>query len=122
MSNTEPLPASKLVQWWESLSPLSRFLFFALAAPLTVLNAWALATIFGYFQSLLGVLLVTALLAFLLNYPVNWLAAKGVKRGLAAVVVFLVALSIVVGVGVTLVPLVVAQAQQLVARLPEWID
>ncbi|HEY9688998.1 MAG TPA: AI-2E family transporter [Coleofasciculaceae cyanobacterium] len=122
MSNTEPLPTSKLVQWWDSLSPLSRFLFIALAAPLTVLNAWTLSIIFGYFQSLLGVLLVTALLAFLLNYPVNWLADKGVKRGLAAVVVFLMALSIVVSVGVTLVPLVVAQAQQLVARLPEWID
>jgi len=36
--------------------------------------------------------------------------------------VFLVALSILLALGVTLVPLVLTQAQQLVIRLPEWID
>ena len=113
---------SKLMQWWNTLSPLARVGAIALAAPLAVLNAWALATIFGYFQSLIAILLVAALLSFLLNYPVTWLSDRGLQRGPAAVLVFLLALSVVVSIGVTLVPLVITQAQQLVARLPDLID
>lgn len=115
-------PKSRLLSWWESLTPLSRLLAIALAAPLTVLNAWAFSEIFGYFRSLFVILLVASLLAFLLNYPASWLENRGVKRGQAAILVFLGALLILVGVGVTLVPLAFTQAQQLVARLPELID
>jgi len=117
-----PNGRSKLWQWWSSLGPLARPLAIALVAPLALLNAWALATIFGYFQSLLAILTVAALLSFVLSYPVGWLSQRGVRRGPASIFVFLVALSLVIGVGVTLVPLAVSQAQQLVARLPEWID
>ncbi|MBD2580444.1 AI-2E family transporter [Oscillatoria sp. FACHB-1406] len=116
------LPKSRLLRWWEVLTPVARLVAIALAAPLIVLNAWALATIFVYFQSLFVVLLVAALFAFFLNYPTSWLAQHGLRRGQAALVVFLVALLILVGLGVTLVPLVFTQAQQLVARLPEWLD
>lgn len=35
---------------------------------------------------------------------------------------FLFSLTVIFALGVTLVPLAIAQAQQLVARLPEWID
>lgn len=115
-------PKSRLLSWWEALSPMSRLLAIALAAPLTVLNAWAFSTIFGYFRSLFVILLVASLLAFLMNYPVSWLQTHGVKRGQAALLVFLAALLILLALGVTLVPLVYTQAQQLVARLPEWID
>lgn len=115
-------PKSRLLSWWEALSPMSRLLAIALAAPLTVLNAWAFSTIFGYFRSLFVILLVASLLAFLMNYPVSWLQKNGVKRGQAALLVFLTALLLLLALGVTLVPLVFTQAQQLVARLPEWID
>jgi predicted PurR-regulated permease PerM len=115
-------PKSKLLRWWEALSPISRLFAIALAAPLTVLNAWAFSAIFGYFQSLFVVLLVAALLAFFLNYPASWLAQKGLRRGQAAILVFLVAVLILLGLGLTLVPLAFTQAQQLVARLPEWLD
>jgi predicted PurR-regulated permease PerM len=115
-------PKSKLLRWWEAFPPIYRLLAIALAAPLTVLNAWAFSAIFGYFESLFVVLLVAALLAFFLNYPASWLANKGLKREQAAILVFLVAILLLLGLGLTLLPLVVAQAQQLVARLPEWLD
>ncbi len=101
---------------------MSRLLAIALAAPLTVLNAWAFSTILGYFKSLFVILTVAALLAFLLNYPVNWLEKQGAQRIPAAILVFLCAILILTALGVTLVPLAYTQAQQLVARLPEWID
>lgn len=115
-------PKNRLLLLWESLTPLSRLLAIALFAPLTVLNAWAFSEIFGYFQSLFVIVFVASLLSFLLNYPVSWLEARGVRRGQAAIFVFLVTLLLLLALGVTLLPLAIAQAQQLVARLPEWFD
>ncbi|MGE5657263.1 MAG: AI-2E family transporter [Actinomycetota bacterium] len=122
VNSRPPAPKSRLLSWWESLAPLSRLLAIALAAPLTVLNAWAFSEIFGYFQSLFVILLVGSLLAFLLNYPVWWFEERGVKREQAAILVFLSALLILLALALTLLPLAFTQAQQLVARLPEWID
>jgi predicted PurR-regulated permease PerM len=115
-------PKSRLATWWDSLTPLSRALAIALAAPLAVLNAWAFSSIFGYFQSMLVILIVASLAAFLLNYPVAWLQSRGVPRTQAAIGVFLMALVGVLVLAVTLLPLAIAQAQQLVTRLPEWFD
>jgi predicted PurR-regulated permease PerM len=61
-------------------------------------------------------------LAFLLNYPVSWMERQGARREQVAILVFLLALSILLALGVTLFPLALTQAQQLVARLPELID
>ena len=104
------------------MSPLARFVAIALLAPLLVLNAWAVSSIFDYFHSLIVILVAASLLAFLLNYPVSWMERHGARRQQVAVLVFLLALSVLLALGVTLVPLVITQAQQLVVRLPEWID
>jgi len=112
----------RLLSWWQTLAPSARALFLIFAAPALVLNAWALSTIFGYFESLFVIVLVASLLSFLLNYPVRWLEKQGAVRAQAALLVFLFALTVIFALGVTLVPLAIAQAQQLVARLPEWID
>jgi predicted PurR-regulated permease PerM len=115
-------PKSWLISWWESLSPAAKSVLILLAAPLLVLNVWAFSTIFSYFRSILVTVLVAALLAFLLNYPMTWLEKIGLKRGQAALLVSLLALVIVLTIGVTVLPLVISQAQQLIARLPEWFD
>ena len=113
---------NRLLDWWDNVTPLGRFLAIALAAPLLVLNSWAVAEIFAYFDSLFVILIGAALLAFLLNYPVSFLHTHGTNRERAAIIVFLLALSVLFGAGVTLVPIAIQQAEQLVARLPEWID
>ena len=112
----------KLLNWWQTMTPLARLLAIAFTAPLLVLNALAVSTIFDYFHSLIVILVAASLVAFLLNYPVSWMERQGAKRDQVAILVFLTALSILLALGVTLVPLVLSQAQQLVARLPEWID
>jgi predicted PurR-regulated permease PerM len=112
----------KLLNWWQTLTPLARFLAIALLAPLLVLNGWAIATIFDYFHSLIVILVGASVLAFLLNYPVSWMENHGAKREQVAILVFLLALSILLALGITLFPLALTQAQQLVARLPELID
>ncbi|AFY89882.1 MAG: hypothetical protein CLLPBCKN_005413 [Chroococcidiopsis cubana SAG 39.79] len=111
-----------IIGWWQAMSPLTRLLAIALLAPLLVLNAWAISSIVDYFHSLIVILVGASLLAFLLNYPVGWMEQQGARREQVAILVFLLALSILLALGVTLVPLVISQAQQLVTRLPEWID
>ncbi|GFE69382.1 AI-2E family transporter [Chroococcus sp. FPU101] len=121
-SNSSTHHSGWLKTRWDTLNFTSRLLILALAAPLIVLNIWALSAIFGYFKSLFVILLTASVFSFLLSYPVDWLEHKGLKRGQAAVLVFFTTLLIVLAVGVILLPLVFTQAQQLVARLPEWLD
>ncbi len=102
--------------------PLAKLLLILLAAPLLVLNAWAIAAIVEYFHSLVVVLVGASLFAFLLNYPISFMEKRGAKRGRAAIIVFLLAVSIVVALGVTLLPMALHQAEQLVNSLPRWID
>lgn len=115
---------SNSFQWWRRISFPGRMLMIGLTAPILVLNFWAMSSISRYFGALFAVVTVASLLAFLLNYPVSWIeqnVGRG-KRTQVSIVVFLVALSIVLGLGVTLVPVAFAQAQQLTVRLPEWIE
>ena len=110
------------MRWWRDLSPISRTFLVLLVAPLLVLNVWAIAQIFEYFREILVAVLVASLLAFLLSYPVGWLSRLKLKRGLASIVVLLATVFVFLTVGVTILPLVFDQAQQLVTKLPEWFD
>ncbi len=112
----------KLFNWWQALTPIARIGAIALFAPLLVLNGWAFSAIFDYFHSLIVILVGASVLAFLLNYPVSWMERHGARREQVAILVFLLALAILLALGVTLIPLALTQAQQLVARIPELID
>lgn len=116
------MQTGKLIEWWQTLTPTVQIAAVTLFAPLIVLNGWALLAIFNYFHSLIVILVGASVLAFLLNYPVSWLERQGARREPVAILVFLIALSILLALGVTLFPLALTQAQQLVARLPELID
>jgi predicted PurR-regulated permease PerM len=93
-----------------------------LAAPILVLNFWAMASIAKFFGVLIGIIVVASLLAFLLNYPVSWCVEHNLKRDPASIIIFLLTLSILLGLGITLFPLAYNQALQLATRLPEWIE
>jgi predicted PurR-regulated permease PerM len=91
----------------------ARLLMIGLAAPILVLNFWAMGSIAKFFGALIGVVVIASLLAFLLNYPVSWCVERGLKRDPVSIVVFLLALSVLTGLGITLFPLAYAQVQQL---------
>ena len=108
--------------WWYKLSVPSRLLMVGLSAPILVLNFWAMGMISRFLGVLLSIVVIASLLAFLLNYPVSWLSKKGLPRDPVSIVVFLLTLSLLLGVGVSLFPVAFAQAQQLIARLPDLIE
>ncbi|MHC5727663.1 MAG: AI-2E family transporter [Nostoc sp.] len=105
-----------------SLNQLLRWLIFTLLFPLVFLNGWLAFLLVKNLQPVVTILLLATLLAFVLNYPVSILQQKGVKRGYAVALVFILALVIVVALGITLLPIVLEQFNEMVKVLPQWID
>lgn len=102
-------------------SHLLRASLWGLPLPLVVLNGWALLLLFDYFRSLITIVVVATLLAFVLEYPVMGLQRLQLRRGRAVLVVLLFfGLSLIV-LGVTLMPLLIEQGNELAKRLPDWI-
>ncbi len=98
------------------------YLLLGLSGPLIALNLWVLAQLFLYFEQLITILAIAATLALLLSYLVRFLEKLGCNRTQAVVLVFLLALTLLGVLGVTLVPMVVEQATQLLQGLPAWLD
>lgn len=113
---------TRYFEWWHQLSVPARLLMVGLSAPILVLNFWAMGMIANFLGVLISIVVVASLLAFLLNYPVSWLASKGLPRDPVSIVVFLLTLSLLLGIGISLFPLAFTQAQQLIARLPELTE
>lgn len=105
-----------------SPNKVQRWLALGLPFPLIVLNAWAALRVFEYFEPLVTVFGLAVLLAFILNYPVRFLHQRGMGRNRAVGLTFLVALIVVIGVGVTLIPILLEQLSEVIKVLPTWID
>lgn len=105
-----------------SLNQLLRWLIFTLLFPLVFLNGWLAFLLVKNLQPVVTILLLATLLAFVLNYPVSILQQRGVKRGYAVALVFILALIIVVALGITLVPIVLEQFNEMVKVFPKWVD
>ncbi|MEH2179495.1 AI-2E family transporter [Nostoc sp.] len=106
----------------QSANKLPRWLTIGLAFPIAILNGWLLLQVIQYFQPLVNIIAAAILLAFVLNYPIQFLQEQGVKRNLAIGGVLLLTVVILVALGITLVPLIIQQLVELANILPSWID
>jgi predicted PurR-regulated permease PerM len=100
---------------------VQRLLFFSLSGPLVALNLWILSQVFRYFEHLIALLTISAILAFLLNYPVRFISRFYRSRSQAVIVVLLFTLALLVILGITLVPIVIDQFTQLLNNIPAWL-
>ncbi len=101
-----------------TFSPLQKFLITWL---LVLIAGWATLNFLGYFGELISILISAGLIAFLLNYAVARIQ-RILPRAVAAALVYLLAGIIVAAIGLTLVPPVFTQAQQLIIKLPELLE
>ena len=106
----------------QTANKLPRWLSLGLAFPLAILNGWLFIQVVKYFQPLVSVFVAAILLTFVLDYPIQFLQRRGVKRNLAIVVVLLLSVVILVALGITLVPRILGQLNELANILPSWID
>jgi predicted PurR-regulated permease PerM len=93
-----------------------------LAVVVTAFAAYLAFSLLRRLSHLLLWLVAALFLSFALEPAANWLVAHGWKRGVAAaVVLFGLGLLGVIGVAL-MVPLVIDQVQELIARVPGWLD
>lgn len=100
---------------------LQNLAIIGLGFPVIGLNVWVLSQFFRYFEHLITVLTIAALIAFLLNYPVKILERLYFRRLPAIVVVLLITIALLTILGVTVVPNALEQTTELVKQVPEWI-
>jgi predicted PurR-regulated permease PerM len=82
---------------------------------------WATIQLLAYFETVIVVFTFATILAFLLNYPVQWLK-KYTRHSIAVSVVFLISLVILTGLAATLGLAIFAQAQTFLAQAPELVQ
>jgi predicted PurR-regulated permease PerM len=93
-----------------------------LLAVLTYFLALLALAAFRQLRDIILWLIAALFLSFALEPAVNWLAAHGWRRGTATTVVIL-GLALVALVAVAaMVPLVIDQVQELIRRVPGWLD
>lgn len=105
-----------------SLNKLLQWLVLGLLFPVIFLNGWLALRVIQYLQPLVTIFLLATLLAFILNYPVQFFQQRGVKRSYAVILTFLPSLVILVALGITLVPIILEQFNEIARLLPHWID
>jgi predicted PurR-regulated permease PerM len=89
---------------------------------LTYFAALLALTAFRALRNVILWLIAALFLSFALEPAVNWLVGRGWRRGVAtALVIFGLALVALVAVG-AMVPLVIDQVQELITRVPRWLD
>jgi predicted PurR-regulated permease PerM len=104
-----------------SSANIQNLLLIGLWVPVVGLNLWVVSQLFRYFEHLITVLTVAALIAFLLNYPVKILERLHFRRVPAIIGVLFVTITLLVILGVTVVPSAIDQTAQLIQQIPEWI-
>ncbi|MBD2430629.1 MULTISPECIES: AI-2E family transporter [Fischerella] len=103
---------------WASVQNL---LIYGLGGPIIALNVWLLSLLFSYFQHPITIFSIATILAFLLNYPVKFFERARISRAQAVIIVLLLTLTLLVILGVTLVPMVIEQTNQLLDKIPDWL-
>jgi predicted PurR-regulated permease PerM len=99
-----------------------RYLLYGLSGPVIFLNLWVLGQIFVYFEGLITFTILSAILALILGYLVRFLERFDLSRVQAVLVVLFSFLLVLVILGVTLIPIVIDQATQLVQGLPSVLE
>lgn len=105
-----------------SPNKVHQWLTLGLPFPLIVVNGWLALQVFQYFQPIFTIFGLAAVLAFILNYPVQFLQQRQVKRNYAVLWVFLLSLGILVTLGITIIPILLKQLTESAKLLPDWID
>ncbi|MGG6264447.1 AI-2E family transporter [Leptolyngbya sp. AN03gr2] len=101
---------------------LQRWLIIGLSGPIIALNVWLLSQLFTYFDHLIAILTISAILAFLLNYPVRAFQQFGIKRQGAIVIVSVITIALLAILATTLMPILLSQTTQLLEKIPGWLE
>jgi predicted PurR-regulated permease PerM len=103
----------------KDIHPLLKWPRLGLAIPIIALNLWILEKGFHALQPLGTVFILSALVAFLLNYPVKKLQQYGIQRPIAVILVSLIMLVSLGGLSITLLPILSEEFTKFTEALPQ---
>ena len=104
---------SRMPPWIPRLLVLIALVFFA---------SYAAFTLFRRLRDLVVWLIIALFLSFALEPAVNWLVARGWRRGAATGAVLFALVLVGTVMVAAMVPLVIDQVQELVERVPDWLE
>jgi len=76
----------------------------------------------GLVQDIITLVVIALFASFAIEPAVNWLADRGWRRGLSTGLILLALFLGGLGLVGSMIPLIIDQLQDLVRRLPEWLD
>ncbi|MTJ52625.1 AI-2E family transporter [Anabaena sp. UHCC 0253] len=82
---------------------------------------WVIVQVLAYFSTVIIVFILAAIVAFLLNYPVQWIQ-RFLPHSFAVILVFLISLSILVIFTFTIGFTALSQGQDLLGQFPDFVD
>ncbi|HBB33172.1 MAG TPA: AI-2E family transporter [Cyanobacteria bacterium UBA8803] len=106
-------PTKKVFERLDNSNLIRYLLLFALG--------WAIVQVLAYFQTVIAIFTLAAILAFLLNYPVQWLH-RFLPHGVAVGLVFFLSFVILGGFSITIGLAIVSQGQQLLSQSTEFFN
>lgn len=106
----------------KTLLQTPKWILYLLIVPLIVINGWLLLVIFHYFESLTTIAIAATLLSFILDYPVQLLQKLKIRRSFSILIVLLLAIGGLSITGITIVPIIIQQLNQLLEKLPSWLS
>jgi predicted PurR-regulated permease PerM len=109
------------ITMWRSINA-KKLLVWLLLSLVFAANTWLLSQAFRYFEHIITVVSISAIFAFLLNYPVRALDRTGISRGQAVGVVLIATLVVLIILGGTVLPIVIEQIVGLSKQVPEWVQ
>lgn len=89
--------------------------------PLVFLNIWLLTISIDYVQPLLSIVLVSIILAIVLDFPIKFLQGQGMPRSLSLTLVLLLGFGLVALLGLLIVPALIQQVREFIDLLPQWV-
>ncbi|WP_374703974.1 AI-2E family transporter [Nostoc sp. CENA543] len=82
---------------------------------------WGIVQVLAYFSTVIVIFTLAAVVAFLLNYPVQWMQ-RFLPHTVAVIIVFLLSLLILIGFTLTIGFAALSQGQQLLQQSPDFIN
>lgn len=101
---------------------LPRWLRNTLIFPLLFLNGWALSLLIDYLQPMFSIVLMSIILAIVLDYPVRFLQRRGLARVWSLTIVIVIAIGVLPILGFVIVPIIIQQLSSFLNQLPQWVS
>ncbi|MEM9164377.1 MAG: AI-2E family transporter [Cyanobacteria bacterium P01_F01_bin.4] len=101
---------------------LPRWINLGILFPIIFVNGWLIFLLCQYLKPIPSIVISASLIAFLLEFPIDFIEKRGMQRGWAITLVLTLALTLFTLIVLILGPLVFEQLLEFANRLPVWLD